>query len=89
MKNIILSITLFTSSIIIADQTLKSYNKKPVANVSIDHEDVEIKFVPTHSLYQKRCIREDVLVYCVPVDVLATVRVEQEEIEIDFIADGQ
>ena len=83
MKNIILStlIALFFLSFF--------FSKKPLANVSIDHEDVEIKFVPIHSLYQKRCIREDVLVYCASLDSLTSVSIPREEIEIEFIADGQ
>jgi len=89
MKNTILTLFIPISFFVIVDQTLKSFNEKPIANVSIDHEDVEIKFVPTHSLYQKRCVREDVLVYCASLDSLTTVSIPREEIEIEFIADGQ
>ena len=82
MKNIILST-------LIALFFLPFFSKKPSAHVSIDHEDVEIKFVPIHSLYQRRCIREDVLVYCASLDSLTSVSIPHEEIEIEFVADGQ
>ena len=35
-----------------------------IAHVEIPSDEIEIEFIPTHSLYQKRCIQENTLVYC-------------------------
>lgn len=61
----------------------------PVGVVTVDTELVEIEFVPTHSLYQKRCLVEGELVYCADTGSLATVTIDTQDIEIDFIADAQ
>ena len=58
-------------------------------SVSIPSAEIEIDFVPTHSLYQKRCLVNGELVYCANTDALATVTVVQNEVEIDFIADAE
>ena len=42
--------------------TIPSYGS--VARVEIPSNEIEIEFIPTHSLYQKRCIKDDTLVYC-------------------------
>ena len=60
----------------------------PPAIVTVDTELVEIEFVPSHSLYQKRCLVDGELVYCADTGSLATVTVDTEEIEIDFVADA-
>ena len=60
----------------------------PVGVVTVDTELVEIEFVPTHSLYQKRCLVDGELMYCADTGSLATVTVDTEEIEIDFVADA-
>ena len=69
--------------------TVKTYPYELDCNVSIDHDNVEIDFVPTHSLYKKRCIREDAFVYCASLDSLTTVSIDHDDVEIDFIADAQ
>lgn len=69
--------------------TVKTYPYELDCNVSIDHDNVEIDFVPTHSLYQKRCLVNDELVYCASVNALATVIIDDHAIEIDLIADAQ
>ena len=61
----------------------------PIPSVTVDTELIEIEFVPTHSLYQKRCLVDGELVYCVSADVLSTVSIDHNEVEIDFIADAQ
>ena len=61
----------------------------PQAHVEIAAADVEIEFVPTHSLYQKRCIVDGELVYCADTAALRTVSVVDSEIEIDFVADAE
>ena len=60
----------------------------PIPSVTVDTELIEIEFVPTHSLYQKRCLVDGELVYCASIDVLATVTIDTEDIEIDFVADA-
>ena len=57
--------------------------------VTVDHDNVEVSFLPTHALYQKRCIVDGQLVYCVSADVLSTVSIDHDEVEIDFVADAQ
>ena len=42
--------------------TVPSYGS--VGHVKIPSNEIEIEFIPTHSLYQKRCMNEDTLVYC-------------------------
>ena len=66
--------------------TVKTF---PQGSVIADSESVEIDFVPTHSLYQKRCLVDGEFVYCVSADVLSTVSIDHNEVEIDFIADAQ
>jgi len=58
-------------------------------SVSIPSAEIDIHFVPTHSLYQKRCLVDGELVYCASTDSLATVTVVQDEVEIDFVADAK
>ena len=59
------------------------------ATVTIDHNDVQVSFLPTNSLYQKRCLTQLGMVYCADTACLATVVADSENIEIDFIADAQ
>ena len=61
----------------------------PQGSVIADSDNVEIHFVPTHSLYQKRCLVDGQLVYCARTDVLSTVSVDHDNVEIDFIADAE
>ena len=92
-------IALFNTGIgaIVVAHTIKdahnAYKREAVRNlpvsVSIPTAEIEIDFIPTHSLYQKRCLVEGELVYCANTDVLATVTVDESEIEIDFIADAE
>ena len=58
----------------------------PVAQVTPLTAEMEVQFVPTHSLYQKRCIVDDELVYCADTGSLATVSIIEDEIEIEFVA---
>ena len=67
---------------------LERVRNLPVS-ISVPSSEIEIDFVPTHSLYQKRCLVEGELVYCADTDALATVSVVDSEIEIDFIADAE
>lgn len=69
--------------------TVRTYPYELDCDVSIDHDNVEIDFVPTHSLYKKRCLVGDELVYCAFVNALATVVIDEQDVEIDFIADAQ
>ena len=69
--------------------TVKTYPYELDCNVSIDHDNVEIDFVPTHSLYQKRCLVNGEYVYCASADVLSTVSIDHDDVEIDFVADAQ
>lgn len=57
--------------------------------VTVDHDDVQISFLPTNSLYQKRCLTKLGMVYCADTGCLATVVADSESVEIDFIADAQ
>ena len=57
--------------------------------VTIDHNDVQVSFLPTNSLYQKRCLTQLGMVYCADTASLATVVADSEGVEIDFIADAQ
>ena len=57
--------------------------------VTIDHDNVEVSFLPTNSLYQKRCLMQLGMVYCADTACLATVIADSEGVEIDFIADAQ
>jgi len=57
--------------------------------VTIDHDNVEVSFVPTNSLYQKRCLTQLGMVYCADTACLVTVVADYEGVEIDFIADAQ
>ena len=70
-----------------------AYKQEVIRNlpvsVSVPSAEIEIDFVPTHSLYQKRCLVEGELVYCANTDALATVTVVQNEVEIDFVADAE
>ena len=54
-------------------------------SISTPSSEIEVDFVPTHSLYQKRCVVNDTLVYCANTDALATVSVVEEEIEIEYV----
>lgn len=57
------------------------------ASVTIPSDEIEISFVPTSTMYQKRCIDEtQKLVYCVDAQVLATVKADTDNMEIEFIA---
>ena len=58
-------------------------------SISVPSSEIEVDFVPTHTLYQKRCVVNGELVYCANTDALATVSVVDNEIEIDFIADAE
>ena len=92
-------IAIFNSCIgaIVIAHTIKdahnAYKQELIHNlpvsVSIPSSEIEVDFVPTHSLYQKRCLVEGELVYCAKTDALATVTVVQNEVEIDFIADAE
>jgi len=57
--------------------------------VTVDHDNVEVSFLPTHALYQKRCLTQLGMVYCADTGCLATVVADSEGVEIDFIADAQ
>ena len=65
-----------------------SSSETPVSNAQVTPvtAEMEVQFVPTHSLYQKRCIVDDELVYCADTGSLATVSIIEDEIEIEFVA---
>jgi|13_taG_2_1085334.scaffolds.fasta_scaffold62316_2 hypothetical protein len=56
------------------------------AVVTAQTDEVEITFLPTHALYQRRCIREDAFVYCASLDSLSTVSIDHDNVEIEFVA---
>ena len=70
-----------------------AYKQEVIRNlpvsVSVPSAEIEIDFVPTHSLYPKRCLVEGELVYCANTDTLATVSIVESEVEIDFVADAE
>ena len=88
-------IAIFNSGIgaIVIAQTINeahnAYKQELIHNlpvsVSIPSAEIEVDFVPTHSLYQKRCLVNGELVYCANTDALATVAIVDSEIEIDFV----
>ncbi len=92
-------IAVFNSCIgaIVIAHTIKdahnAYKQEAIRNlpvsVSVPSAEIEIDFVPTHSLYQKRCLVEGELVYCANTDTLATVSIVESEVEIDFVADAE
>ena len=61
----------------------------PQGTVTIDHNDVQVSFLPTNSLYQKRCLTQLGMVYCADTGCMATVVADYENVEIDFIADAE
>ena len=93
---IILLSALPTASLMVFNELRSMHNMAEVervrnlpVSISVPSSEIEIDFVPTHSLYQKRCLVEGELVYCADTDALATVSVVDSEIEIDFIADAE
>lgn len=89
MTNKLLLIAIILSFIGIILSCLATDVEFPVGVVTVDTELVEIEFVPTHSLYQKRCLVDGELVYCADTGSLATVTIDTQDIEVDFIADAQ
>lgn len=89
MANTILKTLILASLVGVLLSCLATAKTYPQGSVTVDHEAVEIDFVPTHSQYQKRCLVDTELVYCASVNVLATVTIDSHDIEIDFIADAQ
>lgn len=89
MTNTILKTLILASFLGVIFSCLATTKTFPEASVIADSDNVEIQFVPTHSLYQKRCLVDDELVYCASVNALATVIIDDHAIEIDFIADAQ
>jgi len=88
MTNTILKILILASFLGVLFSCLATAKSFPKATVIADFDNVEIEFVPTHSLYQKRCLVDGELMYCADTGSLATVTVDTEEIEIDFVADA-
>jgi len=88
MTNTILKILILASFLGVLFSCLATAKSHPKASVIADTDNVEIQFVPTHSLYQKRCLVDGELMYCADTGSLATVTVDTEEIEIDFVADA-
>ena len=89
MTNTILKTLILASFLGVLFSCLATSKSFPEATVIADSDNVEIKFVPTHSLYKRRCIREDAFVYCASLDSLTTVSIDHDNVEIDFIADAQ
>jgi len=89
MTNTILKTLILASFLGVLFSCLATKKTFPEATVIADSDNVEMQFVPTHSLYQKRCLVDDELVYCASVNALATVTIDDHAIEIDFIADAQ
>ena len=89
MTNTILKTLILASFLGVLFSCLATSKSFPEATVIADSDNVEIDFVPTHSLYKRRCIRKDAFVYCAPLDSLTTVSIDHDNVEIDFIADAQ
>ena len=89
MTNTILKTLILVSFLGVLFSCLATSKSFPEATVIADSDNVEIDFVPTHSLYKRRCIREDAFVYCAFLDSLTTVSIDHDNVEIDFIADAQ
>ena len=84
----------FLISMIIASFAAFVFSVTPLTSskqgtVTIDHDNVEVSFLPTNSLYQKRCLTQLGMVYCADTACLATVVADSDGVEIDFIADAQ
>jgi hypothetical protein len=93
---LILLSTLPTASLVAYNEIRSMQNMAEVervrnlpVSISIPSNEIEVDFVPTHSLYQKRCVVNGTLVYCANTDALATVSIVDSEIEIDFVADAE
>ena len=89
MTNKLLLIGIILSFIGIILSCLATAKPVPQGTVTVDHNDVQISFLPTNSLYQKRCLTQLGMVYCADTGCMATVVGDYENVEIDFIADAQ
>ena len=89
MTNKLLLIGIILSFIGIILSCLATVKTFPQGTVTVDHNDVQVSFLPTNSLYQKRCLTQLGMVYCADTGCMATVVADSENVEIDFIADAQ
>ena len=90
-KTITSLITLIRASFVgVLLSCLATTKTTPKGTVMVDpHEVIEVSFLPTNSLYQKRCLTQLGMVYCADTGCMATVVADYENVEIDFIADAQ
>ena len=90
MTNKILLSCIALSFVGIILSCLATVKPVPQGSVMVDpHDVVEVSFLPTNSLYQKRCLTQLGMVYCADTGCMATVVADYENVEIDFIADAQ
>ena len=89
MTNTILKTLILASFVGVLLSCLATEKTFPQGTVTIDHNDVQVSFLPTNSLYQKRCLTQLGMVYCADTASLATVVADSDNVEIDFIADAQ
>ena len=89
MTNTILKTLILASFVGVILSCIATAKTVPQGTVTIDHNDVQVSFLPTNSLYQKRCLTQLGMVYCADTACLATVVADSENVEIDFIADAQ
>ena len=90
MTNKLLLIGIILSFIGVVLSCLATAQTYPQGTVMVDpHEVIEVSFLPTDSLYQKRCLTQLGMVYCADTGCMATVVADYENVEIDFIADAQ
>lgn len=90
MTNTILKTLILASFLGVIFSCLATVRTTPKGTVMVDpHDVVEVSFLPTNSLYQKRCLTQLGMVYCADTGCLATVVADSDNVEIDFIADAQ
>ena len=90
MTNTILKTLILASFVGVLLSCLATTKTTPKGTVMVDpHEVIEVSFLPTNSLYQKRCLTQLGMVYCADTGCMATVVADYENVEIDFIADAE
>ena len=89
MTNTILKTLILVSFVGTILSCLATAKTVPQGTVTVDHNDVQVSFLPTNSLYQKRCLTQLGMVYCADTGCMATVVADYENVEIDFIADAE
>ena len=90
MTNTILKTLILACLVGVVLSCLATSKTIPQGTVMVDpHDVVEVSFLPTNSLYQKRCLTQLGLVYCADTGCFSTVIADSDNVEIDFIADAE